>query len=77
MKIELGTEITGCFGAMLPEEIGEIVTISTYNTSPTEPEVKIKWDDGSNTWIPMKNIRDDYFVPKLPAIGYFAVDWPA
>lgn len=71
MKIELGTEITGCFGAMHPEEIGKVVMIGNF-----PPELKVKWDDDKkSTWLSLDEIRDDYFDPKLPAIGYFAVDW--
>lgn len=72
MKIELGTEITGCFGAMHPEEIGSVITIDTTNHH--YDECKVMWDDGSHTWLDLNEIRDDYFDPKLPAIGYFAVD---
>jgi hypothetical protein len=72
MKIELGTEITGCFGAMHPEWIGKVVAIDTTMT----PECKVKWDGpaGGHTWMLLSEIRDDYFDPKLPGIGYFAVD---
>jgi len=72
MEIELGTEITGCFGAMHPEEIGEVITID--KSHPHLNECKVRWDNGSYTWMLLKEIRDDYFDPKLPAIGYFAVD---
>jgi len=69
-NVILGTEITGCFGAMHPEEIGKVVAIDTTMT----PECKVEWENGSHTWILLKEIRDDYFDPKLPGIGYFAVD---
>ena len=72
--VELGTKIIGNYGAMIPLSFGEVVTISTYDTGPSTPEVKVKWENGSHTWILLKEIRDDYFDPKLPGIGYFAVD---
>jgi hypothetical protein len=68
--MELGTEIIGRFGAMLPEEVGEVVMIGNFS-----PEIKVKWEDGKkSTWLSLSEIRDDYFDPKLPAIGYFAID---
>jgi hypothetical protein len=72
MKIELGTEITGCFGAMHPEKLGKVVTIDATAT----PECKVVWNDfpHNHTWVLLSEIRDDYFDPKVPAIGYFAVD---
>jgi hypothetical protein len=49
--MELGTKIIGNFGAMIPLWEGEVVTISTYDTDPSTPEVKVKWDNGSTTWM--------------------------
>ena len=45
--MRLGTKIIGNFGAMIPLWEGEVVTISTYDTDPSTPEVKVKWDNGS------------------------------
>ena len=73
MKIELGTEITGCFGAMHSEWIGKVVAIDTTMT----PECKVKWDGpaGGHTWMLLSEIRDDYFdCTGKSGIGYFAVD---
>jgi len=49
--MELGTKIVGNFGAMIPLWEGEVVTISTYDTGPSTPEVKVRWDNGSSTWL--------------------------
>ena len=49
--MELGTKIVGDFGGYTELWNGEVVTISTYDTGPTTPEVKVKWDNGSTTWL--------------------------
>jgi len=67
--MELGTKIIGNFGGYEPLWEGEIVTISTYDTGPTEPEVKVKWDNDSYTWILMKEINEA--VGKVSPIGYY------
>jgi len=39
--------------------------------------VKVVWEDNfdcASSWIDIAEIRSDYFDPKLPGIGYFAVD---
>jgi len=69
VDMELGTKIIGDFGGYEPLWEGEIVTISTYDTGPTEPEVKVKWDNGSDTWVPMKKINEA--VGKVSPIGYY------
>tara|TARA_B110000902_G_scaffold77446_1_gene92047 strand:+ start:368 stop:613 length:246 start_codon:yes stop_codon:yes gene_type:complete len=69
VDMELGTKIIGNFGGYEPLWEGEIVTISTYDTGPTEPEVKVKWDNDSYTWILMKEINEA--VGKVSPIGYY------
>mgnify|MGYP001408770624 CR=1 FL=1 len=68
--MKLGTKIIGNYGAMIPLDFGEVVMIGNFS-----PEIKVKWEDGKkSTWLSLREIRDDYFDPKLPAIGYFAID---
>ena len=67
--VELGTKIIGNYGAMIPLSFGEVVTISTYDTGSSTPEVKVKWENGSHTWMLMSEINDA--VGKLSPIGYY------
>ena len=67
--IELGTKIIGNYGAMIPLSFGEGVTISTYDTGPSTPEVKVEWENGSHTWMLMSEINDA--VGKLSPIGHY------
>ena len=67
--IELGTKIIGNYGAMVPLSFGEVVTISTYDTGPQTPEVKVKWENGSHAWMLMSEINDA--VGKLSPVGYY------
>ena len=67
--VELGTKIIGNFGAMIPLSFGEVVTISTYDTGPSTPEVKVKWDNGSHTWMLLSEI--DAGDTNRAGIGYF------
>ena len=69
--MELGTKIIGDFGGYEPLLEGEVVTISTYNTGPTTPEVKVNWDNGSHTWVLMSEI-DAW--GKKSKIGYYTED---
>ena len=64
--VELGTKIIGDFGGYTELWNGEVVTISTYDTGPSTPEVKIKWDNGSHTWM----LADEIDANK--GIGYFS-----
>ncbi len=67
--MELGTKIIGDFGGYTELWNGEVVTISTYDTGPTTPEVKeIKWDDGSYSWCELS------FINANKGIGYFTED---
>ena len=50
--MELGTKIIGDFGGYTELWNGEVITISTYDTGPTTPEVKVKWDNGSGAPLP-------------------------
>jgi len=67
--VELGTKIIGDFGGYTELYNGEVVTISTYDTGPTTPEVKVNWDNGSHTWMLMSEINAA--VGKLSPIGYY------
>ena len=65
-KVTLGTKIIGDFGGYTELWNGEVITISTYDTGPTTPEVKVKWDNGSTTWMVESEID-----AKKGKIGYF------
>ena len=68
--IELGTKIIGNFGAMIPLSFGEVVTVETFDTGPKDhADVKVKWDNGSHTWMALGEINDA--VGKLSGIGYY------
>jgi hypothetical protein len=54
--MKLGTKIIGDFGAMLPLWEGEIVTIDSTYGSALE-EAKIKWDNGSHSWLSLNAIN--------------------
>ena len=71
IELELGTEITGVFGATEPEWVGKIAGID-YVPNTANPECDVKWEDGSYTCMLLSEIRDDYFDPKGSPIGYFA-----
>jgi hypothetical protein len=66
--VTLGTKIIGDFGGYTELWNGEVVTISTYDTGPTTPEVKVNWDNGSHTWVLMSEI-DAW--GKKSKIGYY------
>ena len=51
MNIELGTKIIGNYGAMIPLSFGEVISTQTYETGPSTAEVKVKWENGSHTWV--------------------------
>ena len=51
MNIELGTKIIGNYGAMIPLSFGEVTSTQTYETGPSTAEVKVKWENGSHTWV--------------------------
>lgn len=63
--LEIGTKVTGCWGAMIPWSYGEIIAIE-------DDEAEIKWEDDSpvdkdlgNTYILLKDIE----LEKHTAIG--------
>ena len=66
--VTLGTKIIGSFGGYTELWNGEVITISTYDTGPTTPEVKVKWDNGSTTWMLTSEIDAS------GGIGYFTED---
>ena len=51
MNITLGTKIIGNYGAMIPLWEGEVVAVETCDVGPSDPEVKVRWDNGSTTWM--------------------------
>ena len=67
--VEVGTKIIGNYGAMIPLSFGEVVTIDPDDTGPREREVKVKWDNGSITWMMESEINSA--VGKLSPIGYY------
>ena len=67
--VELGTKIIGNFGAMIPLSFGEVVTIESLESDCETLDVKVKWDNGSITWIMESEINSA--VGKLSPIGYY------
>ena len=65
--VELGTKIIGNFGAMIPLSFGEVVTIETFDVGPREAEVKVKWDNGTHTWV----VKGEINTNKYAGIGYY------
>ena len=65
-KVTLGTKIIGDFGGYTELWNGEVVAVETFNVGPTEKEVKVKWDNGSTTWMVESEID-----AKKGKIGYF------
>ena len=61
--VELGTKIIGNYGAMIPLWEGEVVTIETFTVGPElgNSDVKVRWDNGSHTWI-----RASEIIERLP-----------
>ena len=54
--VKLGTKVIGDFGGYTELWNGEVVTIETFDVGPTTPEVKVKWDNGSHTWMTVSEI---------------------
>ena len=54
--VALGTKIIGNYGAMIPLWEGEVVAVETCDVGPTTPEVKVRWDNGSHTWMTVSEI---------------------
>jgi len=67
-KVTLGTKIIGDFGGYAELWNGEVVTIETFDVGPREKEVKVKWDNGSTTWMVESEIDAN------KGIGYFTED---
>jgi len=65
-EVKLGTKIIGDFGGYTELWNGEVVTI---DTTYGESEVKVNWDTGSHTWIPLSEINAA--IGKLSPIGYY------
>ena len=57
IMVELGTKVIGDFGGYTELWNGEVVTIETFDVGPTTPEVKVKWDNGSHTWMMMNELN--------------------
>ena len=49
--MKIGTKIIGNYGAMIPLWEGEVVAVETFDVGPSDPEVKVRWDNGSTTWM--------------------------
>ena len=49
--VTLGTKIIVDFGGYTELWNGEVVTIETFDVGPREAEVKVKWDNGTHTWV--------------------------
>ncbi len=49
--MNIGTKIIGNYGAMIPLWYGEVVAVETFDVGPSDPEVKVRWDNGSTTWM--------------------------
>ena len=69
MNITLGTKIIGNYGAMIPMWEGEVVAVETCDVGPSDPEVKVRWDNGSTTWMVASEI--DAAIGKLSGIGIY------
>lgn len=69
--VALGTKIIGNYGAMIPLWEGEVVTIETFTVGPElgNSDVKVRWDNGSHTWIRASEINAA--VGKLSGIGIY------
>jgi len=74
--MEIGTKIIGNFGANIPLSFGEIVTISTYDTGAKAPEIKVKWENSSHTWLLISEVCTLELLPErgLSPIGYYTED---
>ena len=70
-ELTLGTKIIGDFGGYEALWEGEVVDVETFDVGPTTPEVKVKWDNGSTTWICANEI-DAW--GKKSKIGYYTED---
>ena len=69
MNISLGTKIIGNFGADV--ELAEGVVVGETLSSTllrTEFFLRIKWSNGSDTWVMKKSINE---VGKLAGAGYY------
>ena len=75
--VELGTKIIGDFGGYTALYNGEVVSIETFDVGPREREVKVKWDNGSHTWMMASEINAA--IDKLSPIGYYTEEayWDA
>ena len=67
--VDLGTKIIGNFGAMIPLSFGEVVTIESRESDFETLDVKVKWDNGSITWVAGSEINSA--VGKLSPVGYY------
>ena len=63
--LTVGQEVIGVWGAMFPEDSGEIVKVNSDDT------VTIMFDDGSVKVMDQEDIRDDYFQPAGSPIGVY------
>ena len=70
-KVTLGTKIIGDFGGYTELWNGEVVTIETFDVGPTEKEVKVKWDNGSTTWMLASEIDANKGIGYFTEEGYY------
>ena len=57
MSIELGTQIIGSWGAMVPESYGHISSMTETNQGI---DIDILWSHGSVYHATLEDVRDDY-----------------
>lgn len=67
--MQVGDEVRGLFGTMIPEWYGKIVKVEENGGGGLA--VDIEFENGQKKYLMDFELRDDYFTPKLPAVGYF------
>ena len=67
--VEVGTKIIGNFGALIPLAYGKVATIESLESDCETLDVKVKWNDGSVTWMMKSEINAA--VGKLSPVGYY------
>ena len=65
--LNIGDKVVGVYGAMIPEEMGEVTKINYDDT------VTVMFDDGAVKVMDQDDIRDDYFTPVGSPIGIYLV----
>ena len=70
-NVTLGTKIIGNFGGYTELWNGEVVTIETFYVGPSGKEVKVKWDNGSTTWMLASEIDANKGIGYFTEEGYY------